>query len=92
MHYTIMPGFVRLDGHVCTGTHTFACFTPTRYMKKGNARHARAYITVTTITRFAQNSTVMRYYACIIWLYHACSYTTVLSPTLLAQQWCTYAH
>ena len=33
-------------------------------------------ITLTIFTRFAQNSTVVEY-ACIVWLYHACSYTVL---------------
>ena len=38
-------GGVIFNGHAPGGLliHTFECFTPTRYVKTGNIRHARAY-------------------------------------------------
>ena len=55
------------------GSHTFAMFyvhAHMRYVKNGEYP---SHITLTTFTRFAQNSTVVS--ACIVLLHHAYTYT-----------------
>ena len=68
------------------------CFTPTRYVKNGE------YPSCTSILRWRPLPDLLKSdYACLTWLFHACSYTVGHVVTLqsypqalfLAQQWCT---
>ena len=62
------------------GSHTFAMFMPTRYVKKGiSIMHT--HTTLTTLTRFAQNSTV----GCMLALYGPTMHVATLKPYLQAR-------
>ena len=81
--------------YFCMYKKLYVCnvLRPCSTWEMGNIHYTCAHITLTTFSRFAQNSAMRGMLA--LWLYHTCSYTVGLKkpinlPPLFADIWTTF--